>query len=537
MASLPIPGSVVLVDLDGHVGGPHSASHNDIILHPTPSRDINDPLNWGKWRKQVHFAMLMLYTLTAGIAGTAFNSVLLPFSAESGVPLGDLIAGIGYMFLLLGWGGLVTQPLAMTFGKRPMYLISQIGHLGMVCWMPFIHSSGIWFANRILVGIFVSPIEMLVEISIADIVRAVRRRPLTFQFFAHERGFYMGLYVIFLVGGNYIAPVWAGFANDAFGYKWVFWISAIQLAAGTIIMALFMEETNYIRGTSELQEQHDAAAPSDAEKNSDAKDDVVVHTVTAERGLEGTEYSFVQKLALYRQMYTDIPTLYAQIYRPLIFLRYPVVVWSGFLYGASVMWYNVLNATASVLFTEVYGFSPSGVGLTYLGPTIGATLAGLLSGWAADVWLLRQARRKGGVREPEDRLWLVAFITVLFPAGLILWGVGAAKQIHWIGLVIGGGIVAATGASAATFSINYVLDSYKDLGGEVVLTNTMSFAMNYAITPWLTMGYQNTFIMAALLGMALYATFYPVILFGKRWRKASAKSYWGYVESSVMAGH
>lgn len=65
----------------------------------------------------------------------------------------------------------------------------------------------------------------------------------------------------------------------------------------------------------------------------------------------------------------------------------------------------------------------------------------------------------------------------------------------------------------------------------------MSFAMNYAITPWLKMGYQNTFIMAALLGMALYATFYPVILIGKRWRKASAKSYWGYVESSVMAGH
>lgn len=41
---------------------------------------------------------------------------------------------------------------------------------GMVCWMPFIHSSGIWFANRIIMGILVSPIEMLVEISIADIV-------------------------------------------------------------------------------------------------------------------------------------------------------------------------------------------------------------------------------------------------------------------------------------------------------------------------------------------------------------------------------
>lgn len=59
MSTLPIPGSVVLVDLDGQANGPHSTAYNDIILHPTPSRDVNDPLNWSKWRKQLHFAMLM----------------------------------------------------------------------------------------------------------------------------------------------------------------------------------------------------------------------------------------------------------------------------------------------------------------------------------------------------------------------------------------------------------------------------------------------------------------------------------------------
>lgn len=33
------------------------------------------------------------------------------------------------VFLLLGWGALITQPLALTFGKRPVYLITGVCHL------------------------------------------------------------------------------------------------------------------------------------------------------------------------------------------------------------------------------------------------------------------------------------------------------------------------------------------------------------------------------------------------------------------------
>jgi MFS family permease len=95
----------------------------------------------------------------------------------------------------------------------------------------------------------------------------------------------------------------------------------------------------------------------------------------------------------------------------------------------------------------------------------------LYSGWFADKFLMYMTRRKGGIREPEDRLWLLSVNTVLLPAGLILWGVGAANQIHWFGLVIGGVLVGFTCATAGAFTLNYILDSYKDLGGEVVLTS------------------------------------------------------------------
>jgi hypothetical protein len=48
------------------------------------------------------------------------------------------------------------------------------------------------------------------------------------------------------------------------------------------------------------------------------------------------------------------------------------------------------------------------------------------------------------------------------------------------------------------------------------------------------MGYQNTFVTAAMVGLAIYLSFLIVVKFGKSWRRASTVPYWRYVESSVM---
>lgn len=269
--------------------------------------------------------------------------------------------------------------------------------------------------------------------------------------------------------------------------------------------------------------------------------DTLYKTVDGTRSLHGTPLGFMEKMKFFNKKYTKTSQLVTLIYRPIWLLRFPVVFWSGFQYGAFLIWYNVLNATASlILSSPPYNFKASMVGLTYAGPLVGVSLAAFYSGWFGNKFLLWKAKKSGGIREPEHRLWLLVLCVFFVPSSLILWGVGAARQIHWTGLVVGGSLLACSSAVGGAISINYALDSYKDLSGEVMLSiilvrNSLSFGIGYAITPWLDLGLQNTFISAAFVGLAITITFIPMLYFGKRFRHFSRKSYWKYVESSTLS--
>ena len=110
----------------------------------------------------------------------------------------------------------------------------------------------------------------------------------------------------------------------------------------------------------------------------------------------------------------------------------------------------------------------------------------LYSGRISDRLVLKLARRNKGIMEPEQRLWLFGLSTLLIPSGLILYGVGAAHGIHWFGVVFAMGVIGFTNTLGVVISISYCIDSYRELGGEAIVTvilirNTMSFAIGYGL--------------------------------------------------------
>jgi hypothetical protein len=106
------------------------------------------------------------------------------------------------------------------------------------------------------------------------------------------------------------------------------------------------------------------------------------------------------------------------------------------------------------------------------------------AGPLGDKFMLRMARRNNGIMEPEHRLWLYSSILVLCPGGLLIWGLGAAHHVHWFGLILAMGMLAACIAVGVQVPCAYCIDSYKSISGDAMVTvilirNTMAFAISY----------------------------------------------------------
>jgi hypothetical protein len=104
-----------------------------------------------------------------------------------------------------------------------------------------------------------------------------------------------------------------------------------------------------------------------------------------------------------------------------ILFTVPGVAYSSCVYAVLLAWSTVMTAALSTYMLDApYNFSATSIGLMNLAPFIGTTIGSLICGPISDWMVLRLARRKGGIYEPEMRYVITRTIYIASEANIVI---------------------------------------------------------------------------------------------------------------------
>lgn len=199
----------------------------------------------------------------------------------------------------------------------------------------------------------------------------------------------------------------------------------------------------------------------------------------------------------------------------------PVVIfftlWISFAWGILFLFFSSVVQT----FGEAYGFDSFQTGLVQLAITVGA-LIGTLVNPLQDWMYLRTARKneeRPGKPIPEGRLYTSIPGSLLFTAGLFMYGWSCRPSVHWIVPAIGVTIVGVGIYSIYMGVVNYLTDAYEKYAASALSAASLGRNTFGAFLPlatgqlFSTLGYGWAGSLLGFVGLALSVV--PVVLLFK----------------------
>ncbi|CUM57079.1 uncharacterized protein AC631_04686 [Debaryomyces fabryi] len=201
-----IPGTIHLIDVDrvSIISNLDSGKGNqNIMLHPRPSSNPNDPLRWLYRKKKLQLFLLTFWAFIQNISSVWTGPVYDTWVEEFNCTYNQLNIASGLVFVAIAVGCTALQPIALKYGKRIVYIgctVLQI--IGNIVYSQA-HNVETTYIASALVGFAAAPIYSLVEISSTDI------------FFQHERAENISWLVLALQSGCSLGPLAAGLLPKA----------------------------------------------------------------------------------------------------------------------------------------------------------------------------------------------------------------------------------------------------------------------------------------------------------------------------------
>ncbi|KAF2089930.1 putative MFS transporter [Saccharata proteae CBS 121410] len=484
-------------------------------LHPQPTSDPLDPLNWSSARKNSILAIVMaLYFMFTYITTTTVPSFP-KIQTQYNISVDQVNWTVAIPALGLSVGPLIWSSLADIYGRRIIFIFGTVIALASTIGVAAAPTFSGYMAGRFFQGFGVAPASTVGLAIINDI------------FFEYQRGLKTGLWVLAIDMGLLVGPLIGGFMNIVDQY-WVNWLTAILFAAILVAEVLFLPETLYPRNQMLVRmpfhEGAGSGASIDVEK-------------TSRRNSVATEVDLSRTRKLPFVNFRPVPGMrhpkpWDALVRFIQTFKYLAVSLSLLIYCFG--WYWWVLSVITYIPSAYAQYSPQIQGLLFLGLILGTLFSELFCSGRLSDWLVaRLTKQNGGVRVAEMRLWLAYPASLVTAIGLVLWGISIDKGYHWIVGQIAFFLFAAGIQIGNTVLAAYVVDCYplqsmSMITFYAVMLNLSAFVNPFFITPWVTaVGYTWTF---AAQGIITFFFCVPALglvhYFGPSLRAASGHPGW-----------
>lgn len=529
-----------------------------IILIPQPSLDPNDPLNWSRFRKELHFGILCLFTILLAGFSAWCPPLYSVFIANLNVTVKELSNGLAFQFLFLAVGCALLQPLSMKIGKRPIYLLETVIALVSHAVLSTATDKRKYYAFGSINGFSCAAMDSLIQISIADI------------FFLHEHGSRFGIYVFCLSCGSFFAPMLSPLVVNSMkgDWKWCCYVIIIMASGLFIIQVFFLEESLFKRTLFETHENDEkliTVALSNVEQSmSNDPNQKELHNIVSKRVRENLESitsrsnndkisnsepksetntkidtvleipankGFIRRMSVYNLEQAIDTKLWKLTLNPFRTLLYPAVIWGSLVYGIQICWLSLVGITQSqFFFAPPYNFSTSSIGLVNLSSFVGSMFGAIYLHYT-DTFQVYKSKKNNGIFEPEFRLWTMIPVIIINSCGLLMYGLGVHSRVHWICPVIGNACIAFGLGGGSALAMVYVLESYPKQSMEtmvavLVVRNLLGMIFTFVFQDWLdAIGLVKTTWMLFMFCVLINGFFILFIYKGKKFRQMTAKLY------------
>jgi MFS family permease len=386
-------------------------------------------------------------------------------------------------------GGIVCAPISETFGRRTLYIVSSAVFCVFSVVTAAVPSSVAVYFGRFLQGIAAAVPACVAYGSIED------------MWGAQIRIWVVYYYTVSGFIGLVLGPIYSSYITHYYGWRVVFYVSAIVAAISTIL-SCFMKET---KAEQLLQRKVDA-----------------IHSETGRDDLNGPSSSGFS----FKSFVKD------SLFRPLVFLFTEPIVF-------------FCSALCAIAFGLIYGLT-EGLTVSYTNPPFDRTFSqtssslafiALLIGILLDIlprfyddYLFKKFRKEKRRLLPETKIRSFAIACPALAIGLWIfaWTIPPrVTNVHWIFSMIG---LACVGFATADFSyvlFGYCTDTYGSMAASAVSSLSTCRTIAAAVFPLFAYqmfsGLGANVAASILAGVATLFAFTP-FLFLRYGRKLRQKS-------------